>query len=142
MSISNCSVQTNNIQSLPDSPTVSADELKALFDKTGNDLKKYINEKLIPDINTELIGISEANNSSLLREYRYDVKLSANVVQDTAYNLPTSYNVGLNNLKVLYEGILLIADKHYQEVGTGESRIIKFGWSLSKDSNLTFIVRK
>lgn len=142
MSISNCEVVTNNVQSLPDNPTVSSSELKAKFDKTGDDLKKYINESLIPNINEELNIINEALNSTLLREYRNDIKLAIELEANTEFRIPTSYKVGSNNLKVFYEGNLLTVDKHYVEVGTGESSIIKFGWKLPQNSNLTFIVRK
>lgn len=142
MSISNCEVVTNNVQSLPDNPTVSSSELKAKFDKTGDDLKKYINESLIPNINEELNIINEALNSTLLREYRNDIKLATELEANTEFRIPTSYKVGSNNLKIFYEGNLLTVDKHYVEVGTSESNIIKFGWKLPQNSNLTFIVRK
>lgn len=142
MSISNCEVVTNNVQSLPDNPTVSSSELKAKFDKTGDDLKKYINESLIPDISEELNTINEALNSTLLREYRNDTKLTTELEANAEFTVPTSYKVGTNNLKVFYEGSLLTVNKHYLEVGTGESNIIKFGWKIPQNSNLTFIVRK
>ena len=53
MSLTECTVETNNVQKLPDSPTQSAQELKKVFDKVGEDIKKYINETLIPDIEEE-----------------------------------------------------------------------------------------
>lgn len=39
-----------NIQALPDKPAETADKLKQLFDKAGEDIKKYINDELIVEI--------------------------------------------------------------------------------------------
>ena len=50
MSLPECTVNTNNIQNLPDSPTLTADELKQEFDKSGKGIKDYINDILLPAI--------------------------------------------------------------------------------------------
>ena len=50
MSLPECTVNTNNIQNLPDSPTLSSAELKQEFDKSGKDLKNYLNEVLLPAV--------------------------------------------------------------------------------------------
>ena len=47
MSLTKCEVVTDNIQNLPNSPALSPDELKQTFDKTGKDLKDYINDFII-----------------------------------------------------------------------------------------------
>ena len=44
----------NTIQSLPDKPAVEADELKVLFDLSSNKIKGYMNETLLPRLNTVL----------------------------------------------------------------------------------------
>ena len=50
MSIERCTVDTNVISELPDSPAISASELKNKFDTGETGLKSYINNTLIPDI--------------------------------------------------------------------------------------------
>jgi hypothetical protein len=62
MSLSKFTGDTNNIQSLPDQPSISASELKAKFDKTGADIKEYINNTLTEEIDTELGNKANSNN--------------------------------------------------------------------------------
>lgn len=54
MSLSKFSEAVNNISTLPDKPTLPASELKAKFDKTGADLKEYINDTLTEELDTQL----------------------------------------------------------------------------------------
>lgn len=62
MSLTKFTGATNNIQGLADKPTETAEELKELFDKTGDDLKTYINETLTEEIDTELSSKANSNN--------------------------------------------------------------------------------
>lgn len=62
MTLSKFTGETNNIQSLPDQPTETAMELKAKFDKTGAELKDYINNTLTEEIDTELGNKADSNN--------------------------------------------------------------------------------
>lgn len=62
MALSKFTGETNNIQSLPDQPTETAMELKAKFDKTGAELKDYINNTLTEEIDTELGNKADSNN--------------------------------------------------------------------------------
>lgn len=52
--INPCGVDTDNITRLGDRPNtdneLSADQLKRVFDKTGADIKSFINESLLPDL--------------------------------------------------------------------------------------------
>lgn len=54
MSIRRCTVDTNVISELPDAPAMSASELKGKFDTGESGLKEYINNTLIPDIESEI----------------------------------------------------------------------------------------
>lgn len=63
MSLSKFTGDTNNIQSLPDQPSISASELKAKFDKTGADIKEYINNTLTEEIDLELANKANSNNT-------------------------------------------------------------------------------
>ena len=65
MSLPECTVNTNNIQNLPDSPTISAQELKQEFDKSGKDIKNYINDILLPAIEDLVRKEKDALSNSL-----------------------------------------------------------------------------
>ena len=68
MAIRECTVETNNISQLPDEPALSPTELKAEFDQAGTDLKNYINNSLITDVNqtvnTAVNGLSTTITSN------------------------------------------------------------------------------
>ena len=53
MNYTKCTVDTNIISQLADSPTQSAAELKACFDQAEGGLKQFINQTLIEELNTE-----------------------------------------------------------------------------------------
>lgn len=69
MSLPTCTVNTNNIQKLPDAPSLPSDELKQEFDKSGRELKGYINDILLPAIenliNTETIALENRVNNKI-----------------------------------------------------------------------------
>jgi len=52
--ISEFSENVRNVSSLPDKPALTSEELKLLFDKAGIDIKNYINNVLVQEINNEL----------------------------------------------------------------------------------------
>lgn len=62
MSLTKFTGDTNNIQSLADQPNLTASQLKAKFDKTGDDLKTYINGTLTSELDTELGNKANSNN--------------------------------------------------------------------------------
>lgn len=62
MSLTKFTGDTNNIQSLADQPNLTASQLKAKFDKTGDDIKTYINETLTTEIDTALGTKADSSN--------------------------------------------------------------------------------
>ena len=60
MAISKMTTNVNNHQALPDKPALSAEELKILFDKASADIKEYINNTMLPEIDS-LIAKLEKN---------------------------------------------------------------------------------
>lgn len=60
MSLPVCTVNTNNIQNLSDSPALAPNELKQTFDKSSKDLKDYLNEILLPAVE-KLVRDEKAN---------------------------------------------------------------------------------
>ena len=132
MSLPECTVPTNNVQNLADSPTQSAQDLKKVFDQVGEDIKDYINDELIPAINKKLI----------LKTYKYNATTLAEITETEDYTIPSTYNVNTHGLDVYFEGNLLALNEHYQERGTGTSDKIRFNFTVPKDSVLTFVIRK
>lgn len=69
MALTKLTTNLNNIQALHDKPNtadgLTADQLKAKFDKAGNDIKTYINETLteeIDDLTSDNYSKSEIDN--------------------------------------------------------------------------------
>lgn len=56
MAIRELNENLNNVGALADQPTEQASELKAIFDKAGNQIKTYINSVLIPDMVQEFLS--------------------------------------------------------------------------------------
>lgn len=50
MALTQFTTDVNNVQNLPDKPTQSAEELKIIFDKASNDIKEFINQTLIAEL--------------------------------------------------------------------------------------------
>lgn len=63
VNLTNLTASVNNIQALDDNPNESgltSNELKAKFDKAGSDIKDYINNTLIDELETILDGYSSS----------------------------------------------------------------------------------
>ena len=142
MDLTNCEVVTNNIQALPDTPAISSEELKKTFDKTGDDLKKFINNTLIPEIEQGTEENNEKIEKKIIKIYKYNVKALAEIEEDTDYTIPSTYKVNTSGLDVYFEGCLLEPNEHYVERGTGDSDKIRFKFNVPKDSLLGFVIRK
>lgn len=141
MSLPTCTVSTNNIQNLPDAPNLSPDELKQKFDKTGKELKDYLNS-LILEIEKADEETKKAIQSQMLKTYKYDVVTNSVISESEDYTVPEIYKVNTSGLDIYFEGELLILNKNYQERGTGNSNKIRFNFEVPKDSNLIFVIRK
>ena len=98
MAIRECNDDLNVISSLPDTPAppeFTATELKARFDRAALLLKSYINEKLIPDIENELIATATGDGV-----YRYipSKVLIAAYTSPGEYTFDTSEHGSFNNV--------------------------------------------
>lgn len=142
MNLTNCEVVTNNIQNLPDTPAIGADKLKRTFDKTGDDLKKYINDTLIPEIEQGAEDDKTEINKKIIKTSKYNVRTLSEIAENEDYTIPTTYKVNTSGLDVYFEGCLLEPNEHYVERGTGESSTIRFKFNVPKDSLLGFVIRK
>lgn len=65
MSLPTLTENLNNISTLPDKPSISATELKALFDKAPNDIKDYINDELLDAIEELCNSVKTTIDNSL-----------------------------------------------------------------------------
>lgn len=142
MSLPECTVPTNNVQNLADSPTQSAQDLKKVFDKVGEDIKKYINDELIPEIEKSDKETEDNTKKLIIKTYKYNAITLADIPETEDYTIPATYNVNTNGLDVYFEGSLLALDEHYKERGTGQSDKVRFNFTVPKDSVLTFVIRK
>lgn len=142
MSLPECTVPTNNVQNLADSPTQSAQDLKKVFDKAGEDIKNYINDKLIPEIEKSDKETEDNTKKLIIKTYKYNVTTLADISETEDYTIPSTYNVNTHGLDVYFEGTLLALGENYQERGTGTSDKIRFNFTVPKDSLLTFVIRK
>jgi len=65
MSLTKFNESVTNHQSLPDKPTLSSAELKALWDKAGVDIKNYLNQILTEEIDSKISEFqTEINNNT------------------------------------------------------------------------------
>lgn len=142
MSLPECTVPTNNVQNLADSPTQSAKDLKKVFDQAGEDIKNYINDKLIPEIEKSDKETEDNTKKLIIKTYKYNVTTLADITETEDYTIPSTYNVNTHGLDVYFEGSLLALNENYQERGTGTSDKIRFNFTVPKDSLLTFVIRK
>lgn len=68
ISLTKLTADVNAHQNLDNQPSLSASELKTAWDKPANDIKNYINNTLIEDLQTKVLGSTEINaliNSAL-----------------------------------------------------------------------------
>jgi len=142
MSLPECTVPTNNVQNLADSPTQSAQDLKKVFDKAGEDIKNYINDELIPEIEKSDKETEDNTKKLIIKTYKYNATTLADISETEDYTIPSTYNVNTHGLDVYFEGTLLALGENYQERGTGTSDKIRFNFTVPKDSLLTFVIRK
>ena len=63
MSLTTLTENLNTIQSLPDQPALTSEQLKAKFDESSNKIKTYVNETLIPELNTILTNLQNKDTT-------------------------------------------------------------------------------
>lgn len=120
MSLPTCTVNTNNIQKLPDAPSLPSDELKQEFDKSGRELKGYINDILLPAIenliNSEKSSLEQKiNTETTALENRVNNKINSAITDSEdgifeTLNLDTTIanKIKANNEKNYPVGTILI----------------------------------
>lgn len=105
-------------------------------------LSAHVLNKLQANIETEINKVQE--ELSKQQQSLYSAKIIQAITQNTNYELPGTYIVNSQNMELYMEGILLIKDTDYAEVGTeGEtSNIIQFkDWSIKAGYTLIQKVR-
>ena len=99
MSLTKLTENLNNVSSLPDKPSLQAEELKALFDMAGNTIKLYLNEVLTQEIDTIITEITNSitGNKTELTTKITDIENSIKNKQNTikkGTSAPTGGNDG------------------------------------------------
>lgn len=135
----------------------AGDEAEYMLDYNSEDI---INKKVdlilafenannvIVKIKDDLIYVTQDELEKKLAEIsgttKYKITLTETVEQNTDYQIPATYIVGDDSLEVLWEGVELIKDENYIEVGEeGESsNLIQFlDWDVDKGYTLTFKIK-
>jgi hypothetical protein len=63
MALTSCNAVTNVISSLPDEPSITATELKAAFDAGADNVKDWINNTHLTELDTALAGKSATTHN-------------------------------------------------------------------------------
>lgn len=93
MSLPTLNENLNIHQSLPNQPALNAEELKQEFDKASNLIKEYINEILLPEINTLILNLQNKDIS-----IESALNTTSAIVSEAVTNI-TSINTTLSGLK-------------------------------------------
>ena len=98
MGLTKCAVDVDNIQSLSDRPNtidgLTSSELKELFDKTGADLKAYINEILTEELDDVIATIPDTSNFVLNTDSRLTNSRTCNNSFDNWSTARTNLKIG------------------------------------------------
>lgn len=128
MSLTKFTGDVDNIQSLPDKPTQTASQLKTLFDKTGADLKTYINETLTTELDTTL-G-TKANNSNVYSKAEADTLLGEKA------NSADVYTKVQSNTNFKANGDFTVISGSHIFNGTTKSFNIPYPSGFNKDNSV------
>lgn len=94
MSLPVCTVNTNNIQNLSDSPALAPNELKQAFDKSSKDLKDYLNDILLPAVEKlvrdEKANLETAINNKILADNKKKYHIGK-IIMTTDNTNPSEY---------------------------------------------------
>lgn len=106
MALTKLTSNLNSIQSLPNKPSLEAEELKAEFDKSGNLIKEYINEILTEEIETLITSTVEA--AKVIVE---NVLTSTSAVNALSANQGKALKDIIDTMKTKLDGIAAGANK-------------------------------
>ena len=99
MALTKFTKDVNNIQALSDRPNtidgLSSDELKERYDKAGADIKEYLNDTLVPELEEELAKIPGGNDYVKTNDSRLTNSRTCN-------NNFDNWNTARTNLKIGY----------------------------------------
>lgn len=106
MALTKLTDNLNNVQSLANKPPLEAEELKAVFDKSGNSIKEYINEILTEEIETLITSTVEA--AKVIVE---NVLTSTSAVNALSANQGKALKDIIDTMKTKLDGIAAGANK-------------------------------
>lgn len=106
MALTKLTDNLNSIQSLPNKPSLEAEELKAEFDKSSNLIKAYINEILTEEI--EALITNTVESAKVIVE---NVLTSSSVVNALSANQGKALKDLIDTMKTKLDGIATGANK-------------------------------
>ena len=134
MSLTKFIGNTNNVQSLPDRPTETASQLKAIFDKTGDDIKKYINNTLTSELDTQFENIYTKTESNANYVKSGDIY----IITYTHHGNDTEKRIDLPSYFNSSNLCVLCAEEN-QEIDGRDPTFIKpyTSWFISRDQDFS-----
>ena len=116
---------------------------KVIIDGVTHEIEPEEYEGQTP-LSSTMLNEMEDNIETSINGKKTLVETTSTITQNANYTVPQKYIVGKNDMWIYFEGILLIKDENYIEVGTEgvESTLIQFkDWDVPKESKLEFIYR-
>ena len=121
MSLTKLTTDLENIQALSDKPNeiegLTADELKAKFDKAGNDIKTYINDTLTTETDTalglKLAAATKASGADVIAGTEDTKYVTAKAIADAGVNTRIKSKI----ISLTRNGVADTADVSYTGVG-------------------------
>lgn len=92
----------------------------------------------------EFLNEMEDNIEESINGKKILVETTSIITENTNYTVPQKYTVGKNDMWIYFEGMLLIKDENYIEVGVEgtESTLIQFkDWDVPVGSKLEFLYK-
>lgn len=120
-----------------------ASKAKVIIDGVTHEVEPEEYEGQTP-LSSSMLNEMEDNIETSINGKKILVETTSVITQNTNYTVPQKYLVGKNDMWIYFEGVLLIKDENYIEVGVeeAESTLIQFkDWDVPKESKLEFIYR-
>ena len=116
---------------------------KVIIDGVTHEVEPEEYEGQTP-LSSSMLNEMEDNIETSINGKKILVETTSVITQNTNYTVPQKYTVGKNDMWIYFEGMLLIKDENYIEVGVegAESTLIQFkDWDVPVGSKLEFLYK-
>lgn len=116
---------------------------KVIIDGVTHEVEPEEYEGQTP-LSSSMLNEMEDNIETSINGKKILVETTSVIIQNTNYAVPQKYVVSKNDMWIYFEGVLLIKDENYIEVGVeeAESTLIQFkDWDVPAESKLEFLYK-